>query len=164
MTEPMHASKFGSNPRQPDAAAEIAQLRKRLDRERRARVEAEKLLEAKSAELFDASERLKTEAKRAGVLASAVEAARDGVALADPDGIFTHMNTAHARMFGYEPCELIGQNWSDLHEDDTARHIEEEAMPILFETGHWRGEVTSRFRTGAPVQQEVCSACAVMAG
>jgi len=155
MTEPMHASRFGSNPRQPDAGAEIAQLRKRLDRERRARVEAEKLLEAKSAELFDASERLKSEAERAGALASAVEAARDGVALADAEGIFTHMNTAHARMFGYEPHELIGQNWSDLYEDDTARQIEEEAMPILFETGHWRGEVTGRSRTGASVQQEV---------
>ncbi|NBC20826.1 MAG: response regulator [Alphaproteobacteria bacterium] len=151
----MPDSKSRSDPLGPDGETSIAHLRKRLDRERRARIEAERLLEAKSTELFDACERLKAEARRAGALASAVEAASDGIALADANGIFTHMNTAHAHMFGYETHELIGQLWSDLYEDDTARYIDEVAMPDLFENGHWRGEVTGRSKAGAPVHQEV---------
>ncbi len=155
MTEPMPASKSASVPSPSEDGTTIAQLRKRLDRERRARVEAEKLLEAKSAELFDASERLQAETGRARALASAVEAASDGVALADTAGTFTHMNTAHARMFGYESDELIGQPWAVLYDGDTAHHIESVALPILFETGHWRGEVTGRSKCGVQVHQEI---------
>jgi len=134
---------------------ETERLLSRLDRERRARVEAERLLEEKSAELYDAAERLKSETRNARALASAVEAATDGIALLDDDGLFTLMNAAHAVMFGYGPGELIGLHWSILYTPHVRDHIATVAMSELAKTGRWSGEVTGVSKHGQRVSQEI---------
>jgi PAS domain S-box-containing protein len=152
----MHDSRSRSHqPLSPEAELATAQFRKRLGRERRARVEAEKLLEEKSGELFDAYQQLSVESARARVLLSAVEASSDGIALTNGAGCFTYMNAAHASMFGYTPGELIGQPWSLLYSPATTVFFETVVMPILPESGNWRGEVEGVGKSGAPVRQEV---------
>ncbi|MCB9961691.1 MAG: response regulator [Hyphomonas sp.] len=134
---------------------ESERLRRRLEREKRAREEAERLLEAKSGELFDAAEQLRVQTTRARALAAAIEAASDGIALTDEAGVFTYMNAAHANMFGYTADELIGQPWAKLYTPAVTAMIEKDIMPGVFSSGGWRGELEGRARSGTSVAQEV---------
>lgn len=100
-------------------------------------------------------ERIATEARLARQVA-AIEASEDGIAITDPEGAFLFMNRAHALMFGFEmPETLIGQSWSVLYDPIEADRIRDEAMPILFQTGQWRGETQGRKRDGNLIEQEV---------
>jgi PAS domain S-box-containing protein len=154
MTAPKRVS-ISQSLTSPDAEAIIARLERRLARERNAREQAEALLESKSAELFDAAERLARESARATALSSAIEASSDGIALTDGDGVFTYMNAAHADLFGYTADELIGQTWSVLYAPDVAETFRRDIMPIVYSVGSWRGEVEGRKRSGEAVNQEV---------
>lgn len=101
------------------------------------------------------AERTATETRLAQKLA-AIEVTEDGIAITDPEGVFTFMNRAHARMFGYDdPAELIGRSWSALYGSLEAERIEQEAMPILMAAGRWRGNTIGRGRDGRPIEQEV---------
>ncbi len=101
------------------------------------------------------NERIATEARLARQVA-AIEASDDGIAITDPEGNFIFMNRAHALMFGYEgPAALTGMPWSTLYDPLEGTRISEEAIPILFETGQWRGETQGRRRDGSPIEQEI---------
>jgi len=101
------------------------------------------------------AQRAATEA-RLGQQIAAIEASDDGIAVTDVDGRFIFMNRAHAIMFGHETAaDLIGQSWSVLYDDSHLRLISDVAMPMLAETGRWRGEVPGRHRDGSVVEQEV---------
>lgn len=101
------------------------------------------------------AERAATEARLAQQIA-AIEASDDGIAVTDADGRFIFMNRGHATMFGYPDAEsLIGQPWSVLYDAENARHIGDVAIPMLEQTGRWRGEVLGRHRDGSAVEQEV---------
>lgn len=134
---------------------QLAKFQKRLNREKAARIEAETLLEQKSSELFDASEKLRIESARAQALAAAVGTASDGLALTNAEGLFTYMNPAHASMFGYTINEIMGESWSVLYKPRLIEFIGETAMPILMTEGSWRGELEGLAKSGAPVYQEV---------
>lgn len=100
-------------------------------------------------------ERIATKARLARQVA-AIEASDDGIAITDADGGFIFMNRAHALMFGYpEPEALLGRQWSALYDPLEADRIRDEAMPILFRNGQWRGETQGRKRDGTPIEQEV---------
>ncbi len=101
------------------------------------------------------AQRAATEARLAQQLA-AIEASDDGIAITDADGKFMFMNQAHATMFGYPDVEsLMGLPWSHLYLPEMADYIGTVAMPVLGQTGRWRGEVTGRKADGTPVEQEV---------
>jgi PAS domain S-box-containing protein len=96
---------------------------------------------------------------------TAIEASDDGIALTDSRGDFIFMNRAHAAMFGYpEPAALIGQPWSVLYAPEEARRIGDEAMPILFATGQWRGETRGVKADGTPIEQEIALSLAPEGG
>ena len=134
---------------------ELDRLKRALGRERGAREEAEALLERKSLELYRSAETLRMQIERARALHEAADAAADGIALTDPDGIFTYMNPSHAALFGYRVEELIGQPWQALYDDAAAERIMREAMPDVFGLGSWLGEAVGRAKDGAPVEQDV---------
>lgn len=101
------------------------------------------------------AERAATEARLARQFA-AVEASDDGIAVTDAEGRFIFMNRAHAVMFGHEDAaDLIGQPWSVLYDALEAKRIADEAMPILFAQGQWRGDTQGRRRDGSPIEQEI---------
>lgn len=109
-------------------------------------VSARKALEA---------QRAATEARLAQQIA-AIEASDDGIAVTDADGNFMFMNRAHAAMFGHDSADtLIGKPWSVLYDDTNARIIADVAMPMLLQTGRWRGELQGRQIDGSEVDQEV---------
>ncbi len=86
----------------------------------------------------------------------AIEASDDGIALTDPEGYFIAMNRAHATMFGHaDAAALIGRPWNVLYSPEEAKRISEEAMPVLFAQGQWRGETQGKKADGTPVEQEV---------
>lgn len=117
-----------------------------------------------SARKLAEAEREATEARLARQVA-AIEASDDGIALTDPQGVFIFMNRAHAAMFGYpDPAALIGRPWSVLYAPDEAQRINEEAMPVLFEQGQWRGETQGRRADGTPIEQEIALSLAPQGG
>jgi PAS domain S-box-containing protein len=110
------------------------------------------------------AERIATEARLARQVA-AIEASDDGIALTDAEGRFIFMNRAHAAMFGYpDPAALIGQPWSVLYAAHETQRIEEEAMPILFAQGQWRGETQGLKADGTPIEQEIALSLAPEGG
>ena len=120
---------------------EVDLLKKRLDRERAARKQAEAILEQKAAELFEVNTQLKTlnenleqEIKlRSKELADSelryrrlVEKASDIFFNIDDTGRFTYMNATGILRFGYDVEEIIGHYFSefvpDSHKKDLIVH------------------------------------------
>ncbi|MEM9054373.1 MAG: ATP-binding protein [Pseudomonadota bacterium] len=134
---------------------ERARLERKLDRERRSREEAERLLEEKSSQLFDANQRLEVEAQRARSLVTAIQSASDGIAITDAEGLFVFMNKAHAEMFGYTTDELIGQVWSVLYGSKELKRFDKQIMPEFGRYGFWRGETTGQAKAGDYVLQDI---------
>ncbi len=127
---------------------EIDRLKRKLDREMRAREDAERLLELESKELNKAS-------ARATTLAQAMESAADGIAITDSDGRFIFMNQSHAHMFGFDIDELIGQHWSVLYGEKELKRFETDIFEKFSRDGSWNGETTGQDKDGQPVFQEI---------
>jgi PAS domain S-box-containing protein len=101
------------------------------------------------------AQRAATEAMLAQQLA-AIEASDDGIAVTDADGRFIFMNRSHATLFGYpDATHLIGKPWSVLYDEAVACELTEQAMPVVFSVGRWRGEVKGRRADGSVIEQEV---------
>ncbi|RNJ63896.1 MAG: PAS domain S-box protein [Porphyrobacter sp. IPPAS B-1204] len=110
------------------------------------------------------AERVATEARLARQVA-AIEASDDGIALTNAEGDFIFMNRAHAAMFGFpDPAALIGRAWSVLYAPDEARRINDEAMPVLFAQGQWRGETQGLKADGTLIEQEIALSLAPEGG
>ncbi|PLK23689.1 hypothetical protein C0V72_08635, partial [Porphyrobacter sp. TH134] len=110
------------------------------------------------------AERIATEARLARQVA-AIEASDDGIALTDADGTFIFMNRAHAAMFGYsDPEALNGRNWSILYPPHEVQRLDEEAMPVLFAQGQWRGETQGLKADGTMLEQEIALSLAPEGG
>jgi PAS domain S-box-containing protein len=89
-------------------------------------------------------------------VATAMDTAHDGIGITDAEGVFTYMNHAHARQFGYdEAAELIGKPWMVLYEPEHAEHIAAAAMPTLARDGVWTGDAIGRRRDGSLLFQEM---------
>lgn len=115
----------------------IEVLKRRLEREIRARKEAEEILEAKSRELYEANRKLqdlnlsleqevveRTEdlLERKRQFKELVELANDIIFNADPRGNLTYVNPAGIRMLGYSEQELLEKQYFELiRESDQSR-------------------------------------------
>ncbi|WP_417485693.1 ATP-binding protein [Maricaulis sp.] len=114
------------------------------------------MLEAKSASLYEAKERLSEETAKVQRLSTAIDVSADGVAIADADGIFTYMNPMHAGMFGYASVDdCLGRPWTSLYDDEILSVFEREVMPAFTRDGYWRGEATGRAQDGSAVHQSL---------
>ncbi len=106
--------------------SELEILKKRLEREKKARIEAEKILENKSRELYEnnlklneLNDNLKSEIeKRTSEIIDKekkyrefIENSSDIIYTTDEDGYFTYINEAGIKISGYEKNELIGQKF-----------------------------------------------------
>ena len=88
-------------------------------------------------------------------LGFALDHGLEGMALLDREGRYTYMNHAHAKMYGYEPADLIGQPWTVLYTADWQRRIQESYFPILLEQGHWCGELIGKKQSGESFSLEI---------
>jgi PAS domain S-box-containing protein len=81
---------------------ELAGLKKRLDRERRARLEAERIAEKATRELYERQEALRQ-------LADIVETAGDAILAIAPDSRIKSWNSGAQALYGYTAEEAVGQ-------------------------------------------------------
>lgn len=89
-----------------------ARLRRKLDRERRAREEAEALLETRSKELFEGSLWLQEAASRLSSseshLRAVLNAAQEAIVTFDERGMIFEANAAAEQLFHFEHDEMLG--------------------------------------------------------
>ncbi len=89
-------------------------------------------------------------------LFSAFEAAWDGMAILNAEQRYVYLNEAHLRTYGYERLEeLQGKSWRMLYGADELRRFDEEIIPLLQESGWWRGEAVGRRCDGTSFDQEL---------
>ncbi|WP_263785192.1 PAS domain S-box protein [Salinibacter grassmerensis] len=87
---------------------------------------------------------------------SAVEAASDGIAILDADGVYQYVNQAHAAIYGYDaPESLIGESWIICYDEEEEKRLEEEVLATLRQTGQWRGEAQGLRADGSSFSQEL---------
>ena len=98
--------------------SDVDVLRRALDRERRARREAEQLLEHKSVELYQVNEELRSSAaalkSHAERTQSILDAAADGIITVDADGRIELFNAAAGKLFGYSAIDVVGMQLAEL--------------------------------------------------
>jgi len=89
----------------------------------------------------NAVERARAERERERHL-EAIETAQEGISVLDGDGYFVYVNEAYADLYGYDPGDLLGEHWEILYRAEDVRHIHEEVLPEVRETGRWHGTTT----------------------
>ncbi|AGB39356.1 ATP-binding protein [Natronococcus occultus] len=70
----------------------------------------------------------------------AVETAREGIAVFEPGGEFAYTNEAYAELYGYDPAEIEGMHWEQVHPPGMVTRIYREVFPQLSTTGTWSGK------------------------
>jgi len=102
----------------------------------------------------DISERKEMENRLQRQLA-AIDAASDGIGVADAQGVYIYLNQTHALIFGYDhPDELLGRTWKELYIPEEVERIEKEVFPQLQSQGRWQGEAIARRKDGSLFEQE----------
>ncbi|WP_319508383.1 PAS domain S-box protein [uncultured Methanolobus sp.] len=87
---------------------------------------------------------------------SAMEASIDGMAIMDEKGVFTYVNDAHARIFGYgNTNEVIGQKWDFLYDDHEIERVANDVLSKFNLKGKWKGELLGRKKDGSKFFHEV---------
>lgn len=101
----------------------------------------------------DASQRILTETKLAEQIA-AIEAAQEGIAIADADGVHHYMNEAFLRMFGL-PENTHGIPWTHLFAPHDRARLAAEAFAKDSDDGRWFGEVDALRSDGRLLRVEL---------
>lgn len=135
----------------------IARLEKRLDREKRARQEAEKLLEQKSLELYAINKKLHEETR---LLEATVVNAKDGIIITDSklddDGPrIIYVNNAFTRLSGYEADEVIGKTPRILQGPNTCKKTLARLKTSLQQGKYFQGELENYTKDGDPYWLEI---------
>jgi len=86
----------------------------------------------------DITEKKKTE-ENIHLLSLAVESATDGAVVIDLNGKVVFVNRSHARMYGYEPYQMIGKFQKDFYPESYWPLVEQSIQQIYTE-GSWSGE------------------------
>ncbi|KXS42981.1 PAS domain S-box-containing protein/diguanylate cyclase (GGDEF) domain-containing protein [Candidatus Frackibacter sp. WG12] len=86
---------------------------------------------------------------------AAMNATMDGIAIHGQDEKIIYSNEAHAKMYGYIPEDLIGEDWRRFYDSEEVQRFEEEIMPKFFSEGQWRGEAIGRRIDGSKFPQEL---------
>ncbi len=142
---------------------DAAVLAKRLERERRAREEAERILEAKSRELFQSNERLKAASaeleRQSGQLTAILENTRAGILLVDGEGRIRRVNRGAELLFGMGAAELEGHEAARLTEKADADALRAADAPTAARAlSHARDDVVGRRADGTDFPMELAVA------
>ena len=140
-------------------------LKERLRREQeeeRLRSGLESQVKQKTAHLTRAIEEMQSEfneRKKAetqiGEQAQLLELAHDAIVVNDMDGRVLYWNKSAERIYGWTTAEAVGRKTEELLPKDMFNALKyEEARTAISETGNWRGEFTTRTKTGEEVTVE----------
>ncbi|MFO0294336.1 MAG: ATP-binding protein [Rhodospirillales bacterium] len=86
---------------------------------------------------------------------AAMDASRDAIAIADPDGRLTHINASLATMFGGDARSWLGQDWSLLCHPAERAAVAKAARKAVGRRGAWRGYMRGPETDGTASRQEV---------
>ena len=135
---------------QPDGpeAAEVGRLQRRLERERRARLEAETIAERATTELFEMVRALRRSK-------AVLDETPDLVAIADLEGRVSYLNRAFQEMLGIVPGDVEEINLWELLDAPGQAMLFTDVLPALDEKSLWHGELTIMRPNGTaiPVSQ-----------
>ncbi len=101
----------------------------------------------------DVGSRIVTEARVAGQLA-AIEAAHDGIAIADRDGIMSYMNEAFLHTFGLPPGSR-DVPWTHLIAPYDRKRLADQTFDRNNSWEHWHGEIQGLHSSGARVDLDL---------
>lgn len=73
-----------------------------------------------------------------------LEAARDGIALVDPDGTVAFANRRYATVLGADREAVIGSHWRERYSDDEADRLAADAIPTAADGWRWTGTCVGR--------------------
>jgi PAS domain S-box-containing protein len=86
----------------------------------------------------------------------AMESAINGMAILDPEGKYTYVNPAYARMMGHpNPEPLIGKLWDEMTNPQDVTPIRTDIRNSMKEHGKWFGPITVHHSDGTAVPLEV---------
>ncbi|MDC0834184.1 PAS domain-containing protein [Geitlerinema sp. CS-897] len=87
------------------------------------------------------------------LLVSLVENSSDIIGVAGLNGFARYVNAAGRQTLGISPDEdVTSRRLSEFFPAETFQYIEQQVLPVAFETGRWRGEVQFRhFQTDEPI-------------
>ncbi len=86
---------------------------------------------------------------------TAFAAMAEGAVITDADGRILWVNDAFCAIYGYSRAEVIGQNPRILKSGRHDAAFYSEFWRQLIETGHWRGEVWNKRKTGEIFPEEL---------
>ncbi|NNM28359.1 MAG: PAS domain S-box protein, partial [Akkermansiaceae bacterium] len=124
--------------------------KRRYEREKAARAEAEALLEGKSFELYEANKKLERKFRLI------FESSLDGLILHDLDGTILEVNETACGLFGYTADEFVRKRLLDLHPAEALPGCRE-AMKDVASEGDCRFETVFRRAGGSEFPAEVTS-------
>ncbi len=139
--------------------SDIERYKKRLNRERQARLEAERLLEEKSRMLYEANEALKHTlddlerrvADRTMELARfsyIVDQSPATIIITDLDGVVEYVNTAFCERTGYRRGQVVGQHSRLFRARNTTPDTYRELWTTVSSGQTWRGEFLTETVSG----------------
>ena len=144
-------------------------LEKRLARERRAREEAERILEEKSRELYRSNEDLKAAGveleRQSGQLAAILENTRAGILLVDGDGRIRRANRGAELLFCIAVADLEGREAAALTEKADAEALRAADAPMAARAlSHARDDIFGRRADGTTFPMELAVAAVEIDG
>ena len=74
-----------------------------------------------------------------GQFDAATESQLDGVGVVGPDEQFDRADETYAAAYGYDPEEVAGKHWTELHPEEAVEHIRTHVLPVVRNGGEWRG-------------------------
>ena len=150
---------------------ESEKWKKRLERERAARREAEHLLEHKSLELYEANQRLAKEVAQKGsqleeqeqLFGAIFYASMDGVVLLNERGRIMEVNQAFLRMLGVNEEQLVGKGGASLFAEQD-RDLARTSFKEVVRTGYCRYECDLVRADGSVFPAEIVGSRAEVGG
>ncbi|AZH26572.1 response regulator [Haloplanus aerogenes] len=70
------------------------------------------------------------------------ETAVDAIGIVGSDERFDRVDTGYAALYDYDPDEVEGKHWTDLHPEDEVEHIRTHVLPVVQQGGKWTGQST----------------------
>jgi len=63
----------------------------------------------------------------------------DGVGVVGTDDRFDEVDETYAACYEYDPEEITGKHWTELHPDSEVEHIRSHVLPVVSDGGRWSG-------------------------
>jgi len=86
---------------------------------------------------------------------AAVDAATDAIGILDESATYTYVNDAHRELFGYDPDDLVGADWTAVYPETEVDRLRGPVTDVLAAEGEWSGEAVAVRPDGTRVPHEL---------